>query len=91
MTSALPDSDKAVYPTEWVAFNDTTEYRGLTADTFEIRSPTHFLVLNREGFKLYVERDGTVYANLIFEDWLARHNIVPTVRDDLEAKKVLDG
>lgn len=65
------------YYTDWHMVNDLlkVEVRQLSDDTFQLKSPTHSITINREGFDLY--RDGSVAGQAIFDDWCLRNKIVP--------------
>lgn len=78
----------AMYPTEWHVLDEIgqVEYRQHSDDTHELRSPTHSIILNTEGFNLYL--DNTLQGQVIFEDWCTRHNIEPTIRTDLTTDEV---
>ncbi|MFY3742100.1 MAG: hypothetical protein HMLIMOIP_002564 [Candidatus Nitrosomirales archaeon] len=71
------------FPTPWHMINALLEVecRQLDFDTYELRSPSHTLTLNKEGFNLY--RDDSTQGQVIFEDWLDRNNIVSVPRDDI--------
>ena len=74
------DGAKAIFPTDWHTIDAITgiECRQLTEDTYQLRSPSHSLTVNKEGFDLY--RDDTAAGHAIFEDWCHRNNIVAVQR-----------
>ncbi len=53
------------------------EARQISFDTFQIKSSSHILTLNREGFNLY--REGPTDA---FEKWLDENHIVAEMLDN---------
>lgn len=69
------DEPEVGYPTDWHSIDANTEVscRQLSDNTYQLRSPTHTLTLNKEGFDLY--RDNTLQGQVIFGDWCARNNV----------------
>ncbi len=82
-TPNTPPEEGAIYPTEWHLFDAiaNVECRQLSDDTFELRSPTHSITVNRVGFDLY--RDNTQEGRETFEKWFDEHGLTTTVRDDI--------
>jgi hypothetical protein len=76
--------EDAPFPTEWhdIDVLAGTECRQLTENTFELRSFSHTIVVDREGFDLYRE-DSTGHA-IQFEEWCKAHNIVAMERPQNE-------
>jgi hypothetical protein len=70
------------YPTEWhhIDILKGVECRQMSDDTFQLRSISHMLTVDREGFNHY--RNGTIDGLRKFEDWMAKHEIVSVPRDD---------
>lgn len=60
------------WPTEWHTINVITEVeaRQTSFDTFQLRSKTHTITLNKEGFDLY--RSG---PDELFSKWLNENHI----------------
>lgn len=53
------------------------ECRQISLDTYQLRSPTHEITINKEGFDLYREdRDK-------FEKWVDDNKVVSVVRTDI--------
>ena len=76
-TQTLPYmQDDPIYPTDWHMVNDLlkTEVRQLSFDTYQLRTPTHTIIINQEGFDL--SRDGSLAGEAIFEDWLVRNKVM---------------
>lgn len=79
MTST-PNTPPSDFPTEWHMIDAITkvECRQTSEDTYQLRSKTHIVTLNREGFDLY--RHG---PDAEFDKWLDENHIVSEKRDDL--------
>jgi hypothetical protein len=56
------------------------EIRQISLDTYEMRSPTHHIMINQEGFDLFRSNDSAKWNR-----WLKDHNIVSVPRDDIES------
>lgn len=94
MTPILDGSDDGIFyeepqdwfespiSSDWHIINEPlrVESRQVSLDTYQLRSPTHTVTLNKEGFDLY--RDGSHQGMVVFEDWCERNNIVAIPRDD---------
>jgi hypothetical protein len=86
-TSSTPE-DGMLYPTEWqpVKFIDPEsiegtvnfEYRQLSEDTYEIRSHISVIMVNKEGYTLFLDNDNPRAWN----EWL-RLNGKSVKREDL--------
>lgn len=72
----------AIYPTDWHSINvlANTEVRQLSEDTFELRSASHTVVLNKVAFNLY--RDGSEAGNAIFDNYCERNGLHAVPRTD---------
>lgn len=70
--------DEAIFPTEWHPVNDPmgVEVRQLSDDTYELRSPSHTITIDSEGFNHYRTSDST------FEMWMFNHKIEAVARTD---------
>ena len=76
------------FPTEWEKVNfknpvvlencDDFEYRQLSDDTYEIRSRTNVIMVNKEGYTLFTDNDNSKAWN----EWL-RVNTKSVKRKDL--------
>lgn len=67
------------WPTDWHIINVITgvEARQISMDTFQLKTASHTVTLNQEGFNLY--RSGPAEA---FDKWLDEHHIVSEMRND---------
>ncbi len=76
-TSSQPSMS---YPTKWHVINDPIglECRQISVDTYELRTATHVVRVNKEGFDLYRESD------VLFDKWLKDNNIPIQERHDLD-------
>lgn len=88
ITTELPTLES--WPTDWHMLDDILkiECRQLSADTYQLRSLSHSITLNSEGFNLY--RDHTPQGQVIFEDWCNRNQIVSEPRDDVPSEALDD-
>lgn len=74
---------QAIYPEQWHMFDaiEEIECRRISIDTYQLRSPTHIITLNEEGFELY--RDGSPEGVLKFSEWMGENHVIPVRRDDI--------
>lgn len=76
---ALTDGPVTPTPTddEWHMINQLTrtECRQMSDDTFQLRTPSHMITINKEGFDLYR------LDPIAFEKWLDDNSIVATPRN----------
>ena len=77
-----PTSGESSYPTEWLIHDPISEidYRKLSEDTIQLRSPTHFLTVSVEGYS-YFRTDARKWSK-----YLKDNNINPVPRSDINAK-----
>jgi hypothetical protein len=75
VTQTSGESDPS-YPTEWHMIDDINkiECRQLSDDTYQLKSLSHILTINKEGFNLF--RDHSPQGAVIWNDWLKRNNII---------------
>jgi hypothetical protein len=82
--TSLPveEDDVNSFPSDWhpIDILKGVECRQVSLDTFQLRSASHMLTLNREGFDYY--RNGTTRGFQQFEEWMIKHEIVSVPRDD---------
>lgn len=80
MTLMHSESD---WPTDWHSIDVelNAECRQVSHDTFQVRSPTHMVTINSEGFNLW--RDNSLDGQLTFEHWLDDQGIRPEPRRDI--------
>jgi hypothetical protein len=71
----LENNEDPVYPTAWHLIDSLSniECRQLSFDTYQLKSLTNIITINKEGFDLY--RDHTSQGQVIFTDWMRRNNI----------------
>lgn len=77
LTDLTNGQNSSEYPTEWHTVNDllNVDCRQLTDDTFELRSPSHTIIVDSEGFNLY-------RTNIdVFEKWVEDKGITASVRE----------
>lgn len=72
----MTNSSESIYPTDWHLMDVIAgiECRQLSDDTYELRSATTSLTLNKEGFEIF--RRGNVAE---WRQWLRDNNIVTTL------------
>lgn len=77
---SIPDSpdEGGIYPTKWVMLDPDTQiqYRQTTDNTYQLKSLSHILTINKEGFDLY--RYGSIED---FEIWLAENHLKAEMLD----------
>jgi hypothetical protein len=81
LPETLENNEDPVYPGAWRDANYLlgTQVRQISFDTYQLRSASHQITINHEGFDLY--RDGSPAGQTIFEDWCSRNNIVAVPLD----------
>lgn len=87
-TPSIPAEDGTIYPTEWqqVSFKEPNtlanklsfEYRQLTDDTYQVRSPDAMITITKKGFALFTDSRKSRDWN----EWL-RLNAKSVPREDL--------
>ena len=75
--------EEKVFPTEWHVIDSIAgiECRQTSEETYQLRSSSHIITVNQEGFDLY--RDNSDAGRAIFEDWCARFAIIAVPRTDV--------
>lgn len=79
-TPSTSIEEKPIYPTEWHMLDSLThvECRQLSDDTYQLRSATHSITINTEGFNIYRESVASKWNR-----WLEANDIQSIPRDDL--------
>jgi hypothetical protein len=70
------------YPSNWCDVDPGIEARRIALDTFELRSETHVMLLDREGFDLYLKQTEKGDC-LDFKAWCKNHNVESRQREDI--------
>ena len=69
-----------IYPTDWRTIDSLVpiDCRNLSDDTYQLRSPSHTITINAEGFELFRSGDSKAWNK-----WLDDNNIESVPRDDI--------
>ncbi len=81
LTSPLPEED-SLYPKNWaiIPHYPAFESRQLSEDTYQIRSKTHQITVNKEGYDLFLSED----RPNSWAAWMEQNHVVSFRREDVQ-------
>lgn len=76
LTSTPNTTAESEYPTDWHMIDDIAKVqcRQVSHDTYQLRTYTHVMTINKEGFDLYRADDQA------FDEWCTKNKIVAIPR-----------
>lgn len=77
-----PPEEGRIFTQKWerISHYPAFEARQMSEDTYQIRSSTHMVTVNQEGYDIFISRERTDS----FVKWLADHHIESVLREEGE-------